>query len=277
MYNFTIRNLLRTLIFGLTFYADGDGTGGGSGTPDPAKAAADAEKAFNDKVAEAVATANAGVNAKNQELLGKLRVASDQLKAFEGFDPVKTKEMLKRLENDEEGKLISEGKIDEVVVRRTERMRTSMQTEADTKVKEALTKAEMAEQRAMKFSQRVLDNHIRAAAAKAGLHPHAIEDALFRGRNMFALDENGDAVQLGSDGKPVLGKDGKNPFNPMEWLEGMKSTAPHWFPVGNSGGGSNGDNRNVQHNGKTITRADFDTRTPADKAAVIKSGVKVVD
>ena len=105
---------------------------------------------------------------------------------------------------------------------------------------DALTASEAASKRAQAFQGRVLDDAIRAAAAKAGLHQHAIDDALFRARSMFSLDETGNAVQLGDDGRPVLGKDGKSPFAPLEWLEGMKDKAPHWFPSTASGGGAGG-------------------------------------
>lgn len=152
---------------------------------------------------------------------------------FTGIDPVKVREMMQRLDNDGEAALIAAGKIDEVVSRRTEKLQKELQKQVDAAHNEAQSAAE----RANKFSQRVLDNHIRMAATKAGLHVHAIDDALFRARSMFSLNDDGEAIQLGSDGTVVLGKDGKTPFSPAEWLEGMKETAPHWFPNGSSGGG----------------------------------------
>lgn len=153
---------------------------------------------------------------------------------FAGIDPVKVREMMQRLDNDGEAALIAAGKIDEVVSKRTEKLQKELQKQVDA----ALASAKASDARAGKFSQRVLDNHIRQAATKAGLHQHAIDDALFRARSMFSLDEDGEAVQVGSDGGIVLGKDGKTPFSPAEWLEGMKESAPHWFPASSSGGGA---------------------------------------
>lgn len=152
---------------------------------------------------------------------------------FSGIDPVKVRDMMQRLDNDGEAALIAAGKIDEVVAKRTEKLQKELQKQVDA----ALSTAKASEGRAKKFEERVLDNHIRQAAAKAGLHTHAIEDALFRARSMFSLNEDGEAVQVGSDGAVVLGKDGKTPFSPAEWLEGMKESAPHWFPASSSGGG----------------------------------------
>lgn len=164
------------------------------------------------------------------------KALKDMQEQFSGIDPAKVKEMMARLDNDGEAKLIAEGKIDEVVAKRTEKLQKELQKQVDAAHGEAKTAAE----RAKKFEQRVLDNHIRQAAAKAGLHVNAVEDALFRGRSMFSLNDDGDAIQVSSDGTIVLGKDGKTPFSPAEWLEGMKETAPHWFPNGSSGGGGKG-------------------------------------
>jgi len=212
---------------------EGDGGGGGGGgAGDPPKITPEVQALID----AAVATAVTGLKTKNGELIGDTKKLKEQLQAFEGIDPVKVKAILSRFANDEEAKLIAEGKIDEVLNKRTERMRADF----EGKLTAATTTAEAAAKRALAFQGRVLDDAIRAAAAKAGLHQHAIDDALFRARSMFTLDDDGQAVQLGADGKPVLGKDGKSPFTPLEWLEGMKEKAPHWYPASASGGGAGG-------------------------------------
>lgn len=231
----------------------GNGGGGGGGatiTPE-IQAIIDARLAEETK----------GLKAKNEELLGTLRTTKDTLKKFDGIDPDMVRNILKRFADDEEAKLIAEGKIDDVLNKRTERMKADY----DKKLAEALAAAEGATKRAQAFQGRVLDDAIRAAAAKAGVHQHAIDDALFRARAMFTLDENGQAVQLGDDGKPVLGKDGKSPFTPLEWLEGMKEKAPHWYPATASGGGAGGSGGNPGASKKSAKDMD-----PAEKAAFIK-------
>ncbi|KVD71798.1 hypothetical protein WI89_00830 [Burkholderia ubonensis] len=179
---------------------------------------------------------------------------------FAGIDPDQVRAILDRVANDEEAKLIAEGKIDQVIEKRTERLRA----DADKRVSDATAAAQAANERANRFSQRVLDDQIRAAAAKSGIHAHAVDDALFRGRSMFTLDENGHAVQLGEDGQPVLGKDGKTPFSPAEWLDGMKEAAPHWFPASASGSGSGGGAR-----GGAPTNLNRSTMTPKEKSEYI--------
>lgn len=191
---------------------------------------------------------------------------------FEGLDPVKIREMLEKLGGDEEAQLIKAGKIDEVVAKRTERLRVELQKKVDAAEK----KAELSQQRAGKFSAQVLDNHVRAAATKAGMHANAVDDALFRARTMFTLNEDGVPVQLDKEGAPVMGKDAKTPFSPSEWLEGMKETAPHWFPAGANGGGANGGAKNAA-GVKQMKRGVFDALSPAEKTnfTVKEKGVVV--
>lgn len=195
------------------------------------------------------------------------RVAVEEaLKAFEGIDPVKTRALMAKFNDEEEAALIASGKIDEVLSKRLAKREAELQRQVDA----AKDEAEGAKKVANTFQSRVLDNHIRAAAAKAGLHPFAVEDALLRARSMFSLDEKGEAVQLGTDGSPVLGKDGKTPFTPAEWLESMKETAPHWFPASGSGGGASGSG-GAGSGGKTIKRAAFDSLDPHERQKVVKT------
>lgn len=210
-----------------------------------------------------------------KEFKRQLKELSEQAAQWEGLDPAQVKELMAKFENDDEGKLIKAGKIDEVVSKRTERLRA----EYDKKLlaKDVAIKAE--QDRGAKYQQRVLDNAIRAAATKAGLHANAVEDALLRGRQLFTLTEEGEAVQLDDTKHPKIGKDGKTPYSPIEWLEGMKDTAPHWFPAGSSGSGANGD-KGV-HGKRTIKRAEFDKLDPVAKAKTAadmrKGEVAVVD
>lgn len=190
----------------------------------------------------------------------------EAMKAFEGIDPVKTRALLAKFDNEEEAALIASGKVDEVIAKRMSKREADFQKQLEA----ARGEAEGAKKVASTFQSRVLDNHIRAAAAKAGIHAFAIEDALLRARAMFSLDDKGEAVQMGSDGSPVLGKDGKTPFTPTEWLESMKETAPHWFPTTGSGGGAGGSG-GAGAGGKTIRREAFDALSAAEKSKVVKT------
>jgi len=199
------------------------------------------------------------------------RARKELEKRWEGMDPDEIRKMIDKLGGDEEAQLIKAGKIDEVVNRRTEKQRLAHEKALAAAVKEV----EKAGGRAKKYESLVLDNHIRAAATKVGLHANAVEDALFRARTMFTLSEDGVPVQV-KDGEVVMGKDAKTPFSPGEWLEGMKESAPHWFPSGGSGGGGAGSGK-IPGAGKTMKRADFERLGAAEKTAVMKDKVALVD
>ena len=186
---------------------------------------------------------------------------------YAGIDPAKVREMMAKLDQDGEAALLRDGKIEEVIAKRTEKLRADLQSKID----EAHGKAASAEERVKKYSQRVLDDRIRDAVM-GKVHVHAIKsgDVMRAARELFVLDEHGNAVQLDEDGKPVLGKDGKTPFSVEEWLEGMEKIAPHWFPNGASGGGASGSGGSGG-SGKTMTRAQFDALPPRDKAAAVKN------
>ncbi len=85
----------------------------------------------------------------------------------------------------------------------------------------------------------VVDGEIRRAAAESGLVAAAIDDALARGRQVFALDGEGRAVARDAEGAVSQGSDGKAPLTPAAWLEGLRAAAPHWWPP-SSGSGAPG-------------------------------------
>jgi hypothetical protein len=194
---------------------------------------------------------------------------------YKDIDPEEYRRIMDKIGDQEEAMLLKAGKFDEVVAKRMDRANAAHKKALE----EAAKKVQAAEERAKKFSQQVLDNHVRAAAAKAGVHQHAVEDALIRARSVFMLDAEGNAVQMNGE-QVVLGKDGKTPFAPSEWIEGMKEQAPHWFPAGNNGGGAGGD-KGGKGGGTTMKRSEFDALDPASKVAKAREAnegkLKIVD
>ena len=203
-------------------------------TPEQIAAAAAQQATIDAKVAEAVTAAVEGLKAKNAELLAKHHTDKERLKAFEGLDPAKLKDLTDKIDLDEDLKLFSEGKKHEVIEKHTQRMRQSH--EEALLAKDALIVAEA--KRADTYRESVLDNEIRAVTG--GLHKGAVDDALLAARRIFTLDAKGKAVKLDSEGRPELGKDGKSAYSPKEWMEEQEKLKPHWFPMGASGSGVNG-------------------------------------
>lgn len=237
----------------------------------PEEIAAAAETAVNKRIADAVAAEVAGLKTKNTELLGTMAQQKERLAAFDGLDPAALKALKDRLDADDDLKLFNEGKKEQVIEKYTQRMRDQHKVDLDAveeRVRQESARADI-------YKSSVLDNQIRAVTA--GMHPQAVEDALLHARNIFSLDAKGKAVQLDTEGRPVLGKDGSNPFSPAEWIETQKELKPHWFPAGNSGSGSGNARDSGAGAGKTITRSKYDALPQHEQGAVARSGIKIVD
>lgn len=199
------------------------------------------DQAVKDAIAAAVEAATAGLKNKNTELLGSLKNTKTELEGFktqfEGLDINAVKGLLAKVGQDEETKLIAEGKLDEVITRRTERLRGDY----DKQLAAEKARADKAEAFAAKYSDKVLADSIRAAAIKAGALPEAAEDIILRAKGTFKLSEDGEAIATDRDGEVIYGKDGKTPLSPLEWAESLRETATHLWPRA-QGAGQTGDN-----------------------------------
>lgn len=244
--------------------AGADGADGGSGgNPQPNAGNGETPKTYTQAdVDKLIADQIAGLKNKNSELIGKEKELKTKLAEFDGIDPQTVKAMLKNFADQEEAKLIAEGKMDEVLNKRAERMKADYDKQT-TKLQSDLDKANT---RVAKFAERALNASVREVGAALNIHASAYDDALLRAKSMFDVDDDGNAIAR----EGVLGKDGK-PLTLKEWFEGMKETAPHWFPAP-SGGGSQGGGGGGN---KTMSRAEFEQLSPEQRVATIKSGVSI--
>lgn len=207
-------------------------------TPDELKALGieldeDKTKVLLDKYNEELNTTVTGLKSKNSELIGKEKQLKDALKQYDGLDLEAAKEALRLKQELVDKKLIESGKLDELVNQRTERMKSDY----DKKIQELSQQASQAQDFANRFKGRVLSDEIRSAASLLGVIPSAIEDAIYRGRELFTVDDEGKVIPKESAGLDAKGA----PLTTKAWLESMKETAPHWFPVPKGGGASGSD------------------------------------
>lgn len=227
---------------------DGGGSGGGATEITP-----EIQKLIDEQVNAQVS----GLKNKNSELLGKLKESTESLKRFEGIDPDAVKTILQRFSDDEEAQLIAAGKIDEVLDKRTERLRADV----DKQIKAANERAEKAEAFSSKFRDRVLGDAIRSAALKAGALPEASDDLILRAKGTFRLNDEGEAVAVDANGDVLFGKDGKTPLTPVEWAESLKETAPHLFPRAE---GSGAGGHKPAGGGGSLKRSEMSSSDKAD-------------
>lgn len=173
---------------------------------------------------------------------------------WKDLDPTVVRTFMTRLENDEEAALIAEGKMDEVITKRTERLQAdhlAQMTGLEEKLAAAVGALDTSSNRVKSLT---VDGALRQAAAELNLVPSAVPDALSRAMSVFKVEDDG-SLRAEEAGVTVYGKDGKTPITPAEWLGGMKEKAPHWFPPP-SGGGAGGGTGPGGGGAFTISRAD---------------------
>ena len=255
--NMKFRNMV--FKYGYQQEAGSDGGDGGSGSNPPPENKTFTQADVDKLVAEQVA----GLKNKNSELIGEQKKLKDQLKEFDGMDVKAIRAMMQKFADQEEAKLITEGKIDEVLAKRAERMKA----DHDKTVSALQGEMETLKTRAAKFADRALSAAVREVGAELNIHKSAYDDAMLRAKSSFDIDDDGNAVAKDS----VLGKDGK-PLTLKEWFVGMKETAPHWFMTASGAGSTSGN----ASGGKTIARDAFEQLSPSERAQKMKDGFKIV-
>lgn len=193
----------------------------------------------------AVKEATSGLAANKAEILAEKKKLQESVDAmseqWKGLDAEAVRGLMDRFENDEEMKLLAEGKADEVVERRTQRLRQDHEKQlaaAQTTIDDLTGKLEGTTGEVKKLK---VESGLRQAAGELGLVPSAVDDAMSRALNVFKVGEDGELVAEDKTGT-MFGKDGKSPLTTAEWLEGMRDKAPHWFPAPSGGGSQGGQN-----------------------------------
>jgi len=213
---------------------------------------------------------------KNSELLGTVRALKDSLKKFDGLDPEKIRTMMSRFENDEESKLIQDGKFDELVNRRIEKQRLALEANAT----DAQKREQAAASRADKYEKQVLRGQLTEVALDKdiGMHGSAVKYAfLIAMQDGWKLDDDGIARQYDEDGEIVLGKDGKTAYTLRDWLNDKttREDNPTWYVAGNSGTGAGGNSR-TKSGDKTVKRTEFNSWNQQQRKDFFASGGRVV-
>jgi len=194
----------------------------------------------------------------------KLQEEYEQFKSqFDGVDAKAVKEMMERINKDENAKLIAEGKWDEVVNKRTDIMRKDFENKSNalTQENEVLKKelSRLAEEK----NRYVVDGEVQKVAGKY-INPEFQDYVLRLARETFKLDEDGNIGAFNSDGTTILGKDGKSSLTPEDWVLSMQQKMPSMF-LTSSGAGAEG----VKVKSKGGIRYKDDLANAAEKAKYI--------
>jgi DNA-directed RNA polymerase subunit F len=199
---------------------------------------------FKDAVAAAIAANDKdskGLQSKNDELLTKLAEAKTTLKTFEGIDPEETKKLMEAINQSEETKLISEGKIDEVIANRTDSIQQKFQDDLNG-LNENL-KSALSERDGFKseLDTNKIGDEIQLACIKLGVLPGAILDVKTRAKSIFSVSkETKDIESRLSNGEFRKTTDDML-MTPERFVESLKTEVPHYWPA-SQGSGSQGNN-----------------------------------
>lgn len=174
-----------------------------------------------------------GLKTKNEELIGEKRKIQETLKNFDDIDPKAAKEALAFLNDNEDAQMIKDGKISELIDKKTSSLRTEHENIVNELTEKYETTAEKKDRYKSLFEGKLLDDSLSKAAIAAKVVPSAIKDILLHGRNIFSVADDGSVEARDADGKILKTEDNKV-LTPTEWMESQKKTSIHWWPPSES-------------------------------------------
>lgn len=174
------------------------------------------------------------------KLLDEKKQLQQQYKAFEGLgDPETINNMLKQFENNEDAKLVAEGKFTDVLNKHTERLQLDFQNQ----IKELSEKLDTAKEAGVKYERLYHEaeagHAVRAVASAAGVRDTAIDDILLRSKGVFTVSSDGTLEARDPEGNLRV-VDGK-PLSPELFVAGLREKFPHYWPE-SQGSGARGGN-----------------------------------
>ena len=180
-----------------------------------ARTAKEVEIQLAAKVAEEVA----GLKKKNSDLIATEKKLKEQLANVQVGDVTQIKKLQAEIQASEEKRLLAEGKVEEVAAARAEaaaRDANAALAARDAKLSEYEKSVKEKDERLAKL---VIDGQIREAYITLDFEPAALDDVIRSGRDVFQMNDNGEAEPRDSKGNLIFGKDGKTPISASEWLE----------------------------------------------------------
>jgi len=180
-----------------------------------------------------------GLKTKNSEILGEKKALQESLKKFDGIDIEQVKIATDFYEKNKDTEFLKDGTVEELIEKKTSQLRSDNEaivTELTGKLTEA-QKHGMTYQTL--FESKVIDDGLRAEAIKQGVRPEAVDDVILRGRGIFSLDDNKQIEARDSEGKLAITED-KKVLTTKNWIEGLKETSPHYWPVSEGAGAHGG-------------------------------------
>lgn len=147
---------------------------------------------------------------------------------FEGIDPERARALLEKQQELEDANLVKSGDVEKLVEKRLTVFKADLDKER--------TRANELQAQLESFT---LNTNLQAVGARSGVRATALPDLHARAARVFKM-ANGKIIAFDSEGQVRHGKDGYTPLTLDEWVEDLRSEAPHLFET-NSGGGAAGN------------------------------------
>ena len=171
-------------------------------------------------------------------------------------------ELEKLVDEDEEKKMIADGKLEEVVERRIEKRTNKMRREYENQIKQKDVAIDAVtgerDEATGSFNKLMIDTSINEAINEVGgVRKGALQDIRARGRNVFKM-RDGALTAMDEVGNIMYGGSGSDSLSPTEWLQGLLETAPHLFEGSSGAGGKGGRGTTGDGSGvRTLDRMDI--------------------
>lgn len=220
---------------------------------------------------------NADLKDEKKKEMEKRAALQEQLDAFGGPDGLEQlTEFKSRLENDEMGKLLAEGKTDEWHEKKTAALRGDHEAQVKALTEEIVKEKESSLKATARLQKMVLKTEVMHAAQELEVLSGAIDDVQRLAEGHFFYDEDSKpgkerVVLRDKEGAIVYGKDATTPKTVKEWLEEQKDTMRHYWPPSKGGGsGGSGPDGELVPGDKTyedMNQAEFETQRGKELAA----------
>jgi flagellar biosynthesis GTPase FlhF len=125
-------------------------------------------------------------------------------------------------------KLIEEGKVEELIADRVQRMHHNFEKEKMSLQEQLEQLNSQANTYKRKYDDSIVEQKLINAAARAGVRNEATTDVLNRAKQIWQNSEDGDLIAMQGENH-LYSKDGRKPLQVEEWFESLADEAPHLF------------------------------------------------
>jgi len=156
---------------------------------------------------------------------------------YKDLDPEAARAAIQKELENKDKKLLDEGKLEELIATRTERMRADFDKQLKAQ-KDALKAAQDSlAATGNQLAEITIFGAVKDAALGKGARKEALVDITNRAREIWKLEEGKPTARKGQD--PIFGKNGEA-LTITEWVEGLAQEATYLFEPSKGGNGGGG-------------------------------------